>query len=316
MQPIATEVVKKCEGLPVAIVTIAKALKGESVGVWRNALEELRSSTSTNIRGVSKTVYSCLELSYNYLSNKYSNDDAKSVFLLCGLLGDGDISMDDLLKYVMGLDLFGYMNSLEKARDKIVSVVNILKASSLLLDVVEDGHTYRPPPSSYFLEEEESNGYLRMHDVIRDVARSIASKDPHRFVANEDFSLQEWEKRVFELRNYARISLKCKRVQELPGGLVCPKLEFFLLDSNEGYLKIPDTFFAEMKEVRVLSLYRVDLTRLPSSLKFLSNLRTLCLYGYRYRSGLKDIAMVGELKKLQILSLVNCEVGPLPEAMK
>ena len=316
VQPIATEVVKKCEGLPVAIVTIAKALKSESVGVWRNALEELRSSTSTNIRGVSKTVYSCLELSYNYLSNKYSNDDAKSLFLLCGLMGDGDISMDDLLKYVMGLDLFGYMNSLEKARDKIVSVVNILKASSLLLDVVEDGHTYRPPPSSYFLEEEESNGYLRMHDVIRDVARSIASKDPHRFVVNEDFSLQEWEKRGFELRNYARMSLKCKRVQELPGGLVCPKLEFFLLDSNEGYLKIPDTFFAEMKEVRVLSLYRVDLTRLPSSLKFLSNLRTFCLHGYGYRSGLKDIAMVGELKKLQILSLVNCEIGELPEAMK
>ena len=91
LQPVATKVVKECEGLPVAIVTIAKALKGESVGVWRNALEELRSFAPTNIRGVSKNVYSCLKLSYNHLES----NDAKSLFLLCGLLGDGDISMDD-----------------------------------------------------------------------------------------------------------------------------------------------------------------------------------------------------------------------------
>ena len=43
LQPIANEVVKKCEGLLVAIVPIGKAQKGESeVGVWRNALEELK----------------------------------------------------------------------------------------------------------------------------------------------------------------------------------------------------------------------------------------------------------------------------------
>ena len=88
------------------------------------------------------------------------------------------------------------------------------------------------------------------------------------------------------------------------------------MDSNDDSLKIPDTFFEEMKEVRVLNLSGVDLTRLPSSLKFLSNLRTLCLYGYGYRSRLKDIAMVGELRKLQSLSLVKCGIGEFPESMK
>ena len=57
LQPIAAEVIKECEGLPVTIVKIAKALKGESVGVWRNALEELRRSAPSNIRGLSKNVY-------------------------------------------------------------------------------------------------------------------------------------------------------------------------------------------------------------------------------------------------------------------
>ena len=82
---------------------------------------------------------------------------------------------------------------------------------------------------------EEGNEYVRMHDVIRDVARSIASKDPHRFMVNKDISLQE-------------------RVHELQEGLVCPKLELFLFDNYYVSLRIPDTFFQEMKEVRVLSL--------------------------------------------------------------
>ena len=68
LQPTARETVKECEGLlPVAIVTIAKALKDESLAIWKNALEELRSSAPTNIRGVDDKVYGCLKWSYNHL---------------------------------------------------------------------------------------------------------------------------------------------------------------------------------------------------------------------------------------------------------
>ena len=134
-------------------------------------------------------MYSCLELSYNHLES----EEPKSFFLLCGLLGDGDISMEDLLKYFMGLDLFGFMDSLEIARDKFVTLVKILKSSSMLLDVVEDVQKYfrEKPPSLYFVEEEARKEFVRMHDVIHDVAKSIASKDPHRYEVKEDVSLQE-----------------------------------------------------------------------------------------------------------------------------
>ena len=76
LRPIATEVVKKCEGLPVAIVTIATALRGETVAIWRNALQELTMSAATSIEGVTENVYSCLELSYNHLKSV----EAKSLF--------------------------------------------------------------------------------------------------------------------------------------------------------------------------------------------------------------------------------------------
>ncbi|XP_034707644.1 uncharacterized protein LOC117930941 isoform X2 [Vitis riparia] len=303
LRPIALEVVKECEGLPVAIVTIAKALTGESVAVWKTALEELKRSAPTNIRGVSKNVYSCLELSYNHLKG----DEVKRLFLLCGMLCYGDISLDQLLKYGMGLDLFERVSSLEQIRNKLVTLVKILKDSSLLLDA-ED--RYRPGvgPGVFFGNNDE-NKFVRMHDVVGDVARAIAAKDPHRFVViKEALGLEELQRKE-EFRNCSRISLNCKDLHELPERLVCPRLEFFVLNSDAESSRIPDTFFEGTELLKVLDLSATYRTPLPSSLGFLSNLRTLRVY----RCTFQDIAVIGELKKLQVLSFASCEIKRLPK---
>ena len=117
---------------------------------------------------------------------------------------------------------------------------------------------------------------LRMHDVVHDVARAIASKAPHRFVMKEAVGLQEEWQWMDEYKNCTRISLKCKNIDELPRGLVCPELEFLLLNSRY-YLKIPDAFFQDTKHLRVLDLSEASLSPPPSSLHFLTNLHTLCL---------------------------------------
>ena len=299
LQSIAINIVKKCDGLPVAIVTIANALKKESPPVWKNALEELRRSAPTNIRGVSKNVYSCLELSYKQLEG----DEVKSLFLLCSLLGVGDISMDHLLQYAMGLNLFEGLYSCEKAANKLITLVERLKVSSLLLDN-EDGDSdiHR---SMFF----DHAFVIRMHDVVRDVARSIASKDPHRFVVKEGVELREWQ-RTDECRNCSRMSLMCRNMDELAQGLVCPQLEFFLLNSI-NYLKIPDDFFLDTRQLRVLGLYSASLALSPSSFGFLSNLQTLCLNNCK----LQDIAVIGKLKRLQILNLSGSNIERLPKEM-
>ena len=303
LQSIAVNIVKKCDGLPVAIVTIANALKKESPPVWKNALEELRRSAPTNIRGVSKNVYSCLELSYKHLEG----DEVKSLFLLCGLLGVGDISMDHLLQYAMGLNLFKGLYSCEKAANKLITLVGKLKVSSLLLDNEdEDSDIDR---SMFF----DHAFVIRMHDVVRDVARSIASKDPHRFVVKEGVELREWQ-RTDECRNCSRMSLMCRNMDELAQGLVCPQLEFFLLNSSnddDSYLKIPDDFFLDTKQLRVLGLYGASLALSPSSFGFLSNLQTLCLNNCK----LQDIAVIGKLKRLQILNLAGSDIKRLPKEM-
>ena len=166
LRPMAIQVVEECEGLPIAIVTIAKSFKDENVDVWKNALEQLGRSAPTNIRGVGKKEHSCLEWSYTHLKG----DDVQSLFLLSGMLGYGDISMDHLLQYGMGLDLFVHIDSLEQARNRLLALVEILKASGLLLDSHEDGHNFEEERASSLLFMNANNKLARMHDVVREVA--------------------------------------------------------------------------------------------------------------------------------------------------
>ena len=302
---VATQVVEKCEGLPLAIVTIAKALKDESMVVWENALEQLKDCAA------SKMVNSCLEWCYTHLKQ----DDLKSLLLLCGSLSyDGDILMDHLLQYAMGLDLFDRIDSLEQARNRLLALVEILKASSWLLE------DHRPQDRSNFDEKRCSsllftdpyNKFVRMHDVVYDVVREISSKDPHPFVVRQ-VGLEEWSE-TSESKNCTFISLHCKAMDEqLPQALVCPELQFFLLHKGEYSLNIPNTFFQGMKKLKVVDLSRMTFEEVPSSLiDSLANLRTLRLDGC-YK--LKDIAGIGKLTKLQVLSLAGSGIQGLLDEM-
>ena len=308
LRPIAIKVLDECGGLPIAIVTIATTLKDETIAVWKNALDELRSCALINIRGMEENVYSCLEWSYNRLKG----DEVKSLFLLCGCLSYyGDISMDQMLRYATGLNFFDRIDSLEGAINKLVTLVKTLKASSLLLDGVEDDGDGSGVGASRLLFMDGDHKSVRMHDLVRDVARVIASKDPHRFKVVEDVpSDQDWT----EIEDESKfISLYCKAVHELPPRLVCPKLQFFILQSNSGAFlnTIPNTFFEGMSHLKVLALSGMHFPTLPSTLESLANLRTLCLD----RCKLGDMATIGELKKLQVLSMVGSNIQQLPREM-
>ncbi|KAJ9682203.1 hypothetical protein PVL29_018197 [Vitis rotundifolia] len=306
LRPIAIQVVEECEGLPIVIVTIAKALKDETVAVWKNALEQLRSCAPTNVRAVGKKVYSCLEWTYTNLKG----DDVKSLFLLCGMLGHGDISLDLLLQYGMGLDLFDHIDSLEQARNRLLALVEILKASGLLLDSLKDRHNFDEERASSLLFMNADNQFVTMHDVVCEVSRAIASKDPHPFVVTEDVGLEEWSE-THESKSCTFMFLNCKVVHELPRGLVCPDLQSFLLHSNNPSVNIPNTFFEGMKKLKVLDLSDMHFTTLPSSLDSLANLQTLRLD----RCELGDIALIGKLTKLEVLSLVGSTIQKLPKEM-
>ncbi|XP_044483537.1 probable disease resistance protein At1g52660 [Mangifera indica] len=53
---IAREITAECDGLPIAIVTVAGALKNRGMYEWRDALQQLKRSTSTNIEGMHENI--------------------------------------------------------------------------------------------------------------------------------------------------------------------------------------------------------------------------------------------------------------------
>ncbi|KAI9186093.1 hypothetical protein LWI28_013699 [Acer negundo] len=285
VQPVAIQVVEECAGLPIAVVTVARALKNKNLYEWKNALRGLRRPSSRNFTGSQAVAYSTIELSYNHLET----EELKSIFLLCSLLGyTYNGSIRDLLKYGMGLGLFKGINSMEEAQDRVYALIDKLKASCLLLD-------------SYTSE------MFSMHDVVRDVAISIASRDQCVFAMINDEVPREWLDKNTQKKCTA-ISLHNNDIYELPEGLKCPELKLFYLKTKDPFLKIPDSFFVGMEELKVLDLTTMHLLSLPSSLHLLANLQTLCLA----QSVLGDIAIIGELKKLEILCFNSSYIEQLP----
>ena len=144
------------------------------------------------------------------------NHDGLKYLLLCGPLSyDGDISMDQLLQYAMGLYLFDRIDSLEQARNRLLALVEIIKASSWLLEDhrPRDRRNFDAQRCSSLLFTDPYNKLVRMHDVVYDVVREIACKDPHPFIIREDVGLEEWLE-TNESKNCTFISLHCKAVDE------------------------------------------------------------------------------------------------------
>ncbi|XP_021825575.1 disease resistance protein At4g27190-like isoform X3 [Prunus avium] len=284
IRKVATKVAKKCGGLPVLVVAVASALRSENtLEVWKDALRRFKSR-------LAKPAYLALEWSYNRLDG----EELKPLFLLCGIIAGGScsISLSDLLKYIMGLGLVKNVDRVEEARDTLLSLVKKLKDSCLLLESYDDGR-------------------VRMHELVRDVAIWIACRDQHALSRAYGDELTEWPHRDF-LKKCSAISLNYCKIPKLPEvPWVCPELRFFKLvnHNNDDSLEITGNYFEGMNELKVVDVTGLRIPSLPPSLQSLTILQTLCLD----QCVLGDIALVGQLTNLKILSLIHSHVKELPK---
>ncbi|KAG6646169.1 uncharacterized protein LOC122318507 [Carya illinoinensis] len=279
---IATKIVEKCAGLPIALVTVSKALKNKNLSEWKDALRRLKRPAPEHLTEMLKTIYSPIEWSYDSLESQ----ELKSLFLLCAQL-PYFLDYRDLLKYSYGYGLSHGIYTLEEARATLDTLLRKLKDSCLLL--------------------ESSNGFC-MHDLVRDVATIIASKNHNMFVMRDDGGQKAWQN-VDALNRCEALSIHGgDHIHNHPNKMECPKLRFFYVQcentSFQGMDKVEDIFFQGMEKLEVLSLRSMRL----SSLFPLTNLQTLCLD----RCMLGDIHGIGELKTLVILSLAHSNISNLP----
>lgn len=297
--PIAIGVAEECGGVPIAIITIATALHDKGASEWRYALRELRRPSSDSFDGIAAKLYQCIAVSYNFLKEK----KLKDTFLLCSsLVNSHDASIEDLLRYGVGLGLFNKFNTLEEERDYVCSLVNSLKASSLLVDVAD------APRGSMLFHQFPYEERFGMHDVVCAVGRSIAQKIESAAHVIDSIIPRSWKKDNW-LLNCTSITLYDVELPESLS-LVCQQLRFLYLrpSSNRFYAGIPDEFFAHIPNLEVLHLVGINLHPLATPLGDLLKLQMLCLE----RCTLHETG-IGDLKELEILSFRHCEMDNLPE---
>ncbi|KAL3326369.1 hypothetical protein AABB24_037179 [Solanum stoloniferum] len=286
---IAKEVAKECKGLPLAIITVAGALKKlKTKPSWDCALQQLRSAETRIIPEVPKELYKPLRLSYDFLES----NEAKNLFLLCSLFEeDSDICPEELLRYGRGLCIFSEIGKLEHARNTVC----------LLLETLKD---------CFLLAQGSDKNYVKMHDVVRDVAISIASEGEHNFMVSHHVNSEEFPKRT-SYEHFNHMSIVANKFDEDPRPIFCPKLILLMLKLRfEDSFKLHDDFFDGMDKLNVFSLsgYRHSILPLPASIQRLSSLKTLCLSNLR----LNDISIIGELVTLEILSIRDSLLEEVP----
>ncbi|KAI5397454.1 uncharacterized protein LOC127092588 [Lathyrus oleraceus] len=279
LKDVAIKVAQKCEGLPLRVVTVASAMKNKrDVESWRDALSKLQSS---NHAGVNAATYSALELSYNSLES----NEVKALFLLYALIPDN--GAEYYLKVAMGLDILKHVNTMDDARNRHYTIIKSLETSCLLL-------------------ESKTSEKVEMHDFVRDFAISIARRDKHVFLSK--FADNEWPTNDLLNRCTQIILYRCQHMHKLPKMIDCPSIKFFILYSKNRSLEIPDMFFKGMKSLTVLDLTALNLPSLPTSFRFLTDLKSLCLDF----CVLENMDSIKALQNLEILSLWNSSMIKLP----
>ncbi|KAG6526773.1 probable disease resistance protein At1g61300 [Zingiber officinale] len=155
---VAEKLAKECAGLPLALVTIARALSGKkSWEVWNDALNQIRDKhewTTVCLPEDSFVMYKAFKLSYDSLEN----DSIRECLLCCALWPeDHKINKFELIPCWIGCGIISEFNVINEALAKGCSYLEALMATSLLEKCSDMDSSY-------------GDTLVKMHDVIRDMA--------------------------------------------------------------------------------------------------------------------------------------------------
>ncbi|KAI4357307.1 hypothetical protein L6164_001266 [Bauhinia variegata] len=152
---------------------------------------------------------------------------------------------------------------------------------------------------------------VKMHDLIRDVARGTANNEIHSIVG------PKWNQSNLENAGDMRY-LYFQNMIDFPKQLPCPKLEILIASietEEEGSIEVPAAFFKGMTNLKVLSLqvnyWRGTIIELPRSIDLLEGIRTLHLRNSKF----EDISVLMKLERLETLELIECFINEFPHGI-
>ncbi|XP_076937363.1 disease resistance protein At4g27190-like [Bidens hawaiensis] len=251
-----------------------------------NCAEELQRHNLKDIDNLDGVAYTVFNISYDYLKK----DDDKAIFVLCGLFQDDfDISLEELVRYGWGLQLFMRADSLDEARKRTnMSVRNLIRAN--------------------LLTESSIIGCVKMHDLARAFVLGNISKFKQASIVNKS----EWPTRDTCL-SCERILLTCKGMSEFPADFYYPYASLLKIMNGDRLLELPDGFHERMEKLKVIAYDKMQNPLFLASLQCSISLRTLFLDSCLLVDN--NISFLGELLNLEVLSIARCNIRKLTSAI-
>ncbi|MQM04666.1 hypothetical protein Taro_037469 [Colocasia esculenta] len=267
IQPLAMEVVAKCGGLPISLITVGRAMaKAKTADDWRDAINKLDRRPAELSPGMQGVLQS-LKYSFEMLKDEVS----QNFLLYCALFPeDYDIPKQQIVDYCI---CEGFLDAedfdeydIEDTRCRGSALISKLQ-NACLLEV------------TLIYEAGREEVVVKLHDTVRDMALWIAKHDfvvlaGSNVVASQIPLCSIWE-------SAKRISLMHNRgIEAAPffeNLSSCPNLTTLLLPLSGLLQNVPEGFFNSMPALRVLDLAGTDLSEFPIEITSLTSLQYLCL---------------------------------------
>ncbi|TYI96083.1 hypothetical protein E1A91_D01G045200v1 [Gossypium mustelinum] len=290
LKEILDDIVRECDGLPLAIAVIAGSMKGiYDVAEWRNALRELRDHVRS-VKGADIEIYERLKFSFDRLGDL----KIQSCFLYCSLYPeDYIIPREELIEYWIDEEFLG-TGSRQELYDKGHTILNRLENNCLL--------------------EKAGRGTVKMHDVMRDTALYIKGSG-FRFMVKSGIGLKELPSKQEWGGDLEKVSFMMNNVSEIPPHLSpnCEILSTLLLQDNRSLERISESFFQHMHSLSILDLSYTGIKHLPNSVSNLETLNALVLHGC---CNLRYVPSLEKLKALRKLDLRDTAIKEVPKGLE
>ncbi|XP_057990365.1 putative disease resistance protein RGA3 [Hevea brasiliensis] len=281
---IGKEMVKKCKGVPLAIRILGSLMRLKiKESEWSSILEsDLLKSFQTN-----ENVLSVLKLSYYHLPTYL-----RQCFTYCAMFPkDYEFDKETLIRLWIAQ---GYI---------------ICSSKDDNLEDIGDQYFNELSSRSFFHQSESMNGY-KMHDLIHDLAQSMA-KDRYFAVENvcEGIHHVYWPSSLNEIEMLVKVKgMRTLFFESFPESVTFKKGSNFqrlrALHLGWNIKGVPNSI-ARLKYLRYLDISRCKMETLPKSINNLQNLQTLILsYCRRLRELPRDIE---KLISLRCLMINGCE---------
>ncbi|GLT27283.1 hypothetical protein SLA2020_022930 [Shorea laevis] len=289
------DIVDECDGLPLALITVAGSLKGISESrLWSVALNQLR-DCKRNVAGTDDAdTFKILKFSYDRLKNP----KIQYCFLYCALYPeDYKILKEQIIENWIDEGFIDDMETGHAMKDEGYDILRKLEDNSLL-EVIKDEH---------------EGDCVRMHDLIRDMALDITRTSP-RFLVEAGKSLTELPEKVKCREDVEKVLVMFNQIEEIPSSMAsstCTRLTTLLLAYNK-LSSIPEFVFQHMLELKILDLsFNYELWSLPNSVSKLVKLTTLLLES----TSLEKVLSLSGLGSLKKLNLRDTTIKEVPEGL-